>query len=587
MKRIVLCITVLLVAMLVFSACDRGGDDTPAATPPPVEQDQPDTNQDEPAEQDEPAAEQDEPAPEARGPLCPMPERIVINVGASFGTPEGNVPPGTTPETQTINELLLEHMNIEINYMWMVPSAQGEERFNLAIATGDVPDIMRVNKRNFSEFLQFGMIRDVTDAFNSYLMPLARESFAYHNDAPLHRVSRDGRLYAIPMVRDSFQQVQLIWYRNDWAEALGLSTPTTMDEFHEMAVAFAQNDMSGQHNTTGFGLIDNIVTTWMPDARGLFHGYGAYPGAWIERGGELVFGTIQPEVQQALNRLRRMYADGGIHHEFATMNLDQLVADIAGDRVGLIMGEWWLPAWPFNQNIEMNPNADWRATKIVTPEGTPGTTIIDENNALVFYVVSANAPVGTEEALVRMINLHWDITHNVDALEIYGDRILPENGWVYNWAPAYLNLAAFEQYLNYTMVNEAIRTGDTSAFFTPGQNNLWRAHHVINEGYEFDDMSFTDAWGLYTSRVARHGGWGVTMDVRDAGLFIINRFYGEPTPTELAVFSILNDMWMEFYPRYIMGDLPYEAWDTFVADWLRLGGADWTREVNEQFSAMQ
>ena len=519
--------------------------------------------------------------------MRPMAQPITLNIGASFGTPEGNVPAGTTPETQTFNQLLQEHMNITLNYMWLVPSAQGQERFELAIATGEIPDIMTLGRRDFAEFTEFGMLRDLTDAFERYIHPDIRAMFEYNNNASLEFASRDGRLFGIPEAPDPMQQTQLIWYRHDWMEALGLSIPRSMDDLINMALAFVENDMSGQGNTTGIGMQSNLITTWVPDARGIFHGHGAYPFAWLLRDGELVPGIIQPEVQDALNTMRHMYEIGVLNPEFATMNLDQLVADIVGDRVGIVFGEWWLPNWPFNSALEANPDTDWRATTIVTPEGTPGTTIMNRMNVQIFRTVSADAPPGAEEALIRMINLHWDIAYNPDAREIYGELIEPENGWVHNWAPAFLTMAAFGQYLNYNMLNEARITGDTSEFFNLDQWELWEAHRVVNEGYVSERMEFPQAWGLYTSRMAHHGGWGLTMQVRDAGLFIFNEFYGNPTPTELAVASILSDMWGEFAARYIMGDLPYEAWDTFVTDWLRLGGGAWAQEANEQFRAMQ
>ena len=582
MKRILVCLALLLVIALAFAACGRNGDpapDTAAATVPPA-----DTNAQDDNQQDE---TQDGGYADLPIYLRPMENRITLSVGASFGTPEGAVPQGTTPETQTFNELALEHLNIEIDYLWMVPSAQGAERFQLAIATGEIPDIVALGRRDFAEFGEFGMLRCLRDAYERYIHPDIRAMFEYGNNVHLDLSSRDGKLLALPMVSDPLQQTQLLWYRHDWMEELGLSIPTSIDEVIEMAVAFVENDMSGQGNTTGIGMQATLISGWMPDARGIFHGHGAYPTAWLQRGGELVPGTIQPEVQDALNTLRRMYALGALNPEFATMNMDQVAADITGDRVGIVFGEWWLPNWPFNSNLDTNPDADWRATTIVTPQGTPGTTILNRMNIGTFRGVTANAPAGAEVAFIKMINLYWDIMYNIDALEIYGDRILPESGWVYNWVPARLDMAAFEQYLNYNMVNHAIRTGDISELFTSDQLDLWEAHLVINEGYESDRMGFSQAWGLYTSRVARHGGWGLTMDVRDAGLFIWNEFYGDPTPTEVNVASILGDMWSEFSARYIMGDLPYEAWDTFVADWLRLGGEAWIQEANEQFIARQ
>ena len=326
-----------------------------------------------------------------------MENRITLNVAGSIATPEGAVPAGTTMETQTLIELLDEHMNIEINYMWMVPSAQASERFELAVATGEVPDIMTLGRNDFAEFTRFGMLMDLTDAFERYIHPDIR-----------------------------------VWYRYDWMTELGLDIPQSIDDLIDMAVAFVENDMGGP-NTTGIGMQSALISTWMPDARGIFQGHGAYPTAWLYRGGELINGTIQPEVRDALNTLRRMYTLGAINPEFATMNNDQLTADIIGDSVGIIIGEWWLPNWPFNSNLEYNPNADWRATTIVTPEGTPGTTIINRMNISSFRAISEDAPPEAAEAMIRMINLHWEIMYNPNALEIYGERILPENGWVYNW----------------------------------------------------------------------------------------------------------------------------------------------------------
>lgn len=328
----------------------------------------------------------------------------------------------------------------------------------------------------------------------------------------------------------------------------------------------------------------------------MFHGYGAYPTAWIERDGELVFGTIQPETQDALNRLRRFYSLGIINPEFATMNLDQLVADISGDRVGILFGEWWLPAWPMNHNVDFNNDADWRATHIVTPTGAPGNSLVPRDNISHRLVVSANAPEGAEEALIRIVNNWWDLSRPL-AVERFGDLLEPSNGFVWNMVPAHVILA-HEQHVNYVTVNEVLISGDvsrlTGGFGLGAQGGLYTATRWLRDGTTFYDViegwetpTLGHAWGLYTSRIAHHGGWGLTEQIRENGQFIFNEYFGEPTPTQISRSSILNDMWTEFYARYIMGDLPYEAWDTFVSDWWNLGGEAWTNEVNEQFRALQ
>ncbi|MCL2361546.1 MAG: extracellular solute-binding protein [Defluviitaleaceae bacterium] len=597
MKRGLLCLAILLAMTLVMVACGRdNGDDPTDATEEPANVATP--------EPEEPEVDQNnDEEPELDGLyvpfyLAPMAERITIDIGFGFGTPEGaDVPPGTTPSTSSIPEIM-DLLNIDLNYLWEVPSAQADDRFQLALATGEIPDIMRLGHRDFAELSQFGMLRDLSDAYEQFIHPEIRAMFEFYDNVPLQMATTGGELLAIPHFRDTFGMVKLLWYRHDWLEALELPVPTTMDEMHEVALAFVENDMSEQGNTTGLGLFQDITHTWFPCARGIFYGYGAFPTSWIERDGELVFGTIMPQTQHGLNRLRQMYADGAIHREFATMNLDQLVAEISGDRVGMVMGEWWLSAWPMNHNKSLNPDADWRATFLVSATDAPAQTTVARNMVNDFLVVSANAPAGTEEALIRIINNHWDINTAL-AHDRFGDLLEQENGFVWNWSPAYLILANFLN-VNHFAISDALRTGDTSAL-TREQAQWYADTRFYLEGMTFEDSDLfarlelewaedrpvAEAWGIYISRVAPYGGWGLTERVRDEGRFIFDEYYGEPTPTEIARASILHDMWEEFALRYIMGEHPYDAWYTFVSDWLTLGGEDWTREVNEQFRGLR
>jgi putative aldouronate transport system substrate-binding protein len=144
-----------------------------------------------------------------------------------------------------------------------------------------------------------------------------------------------------------------------------------------------------------------------------------------------------------------------------------------------------------------------------------------------------------------------------------------------------------EQSTNYYALQDAISRDDPSQL-TGTQLDLWNSYRVIVKGETVEGLPYApEAWGLYYSRVARDGGWGVTMDIKDEGAYIFNEYYGDPTPTELARSSTLNDMWVEFSARYIMGDVPESEWDAFVNNWKTLGGDDWTREANEQYSRMK
>jgi len=64
----------------------------------------------------------------------------------------------------------------------------------------------------------------------------------------------DGKLYGIPQYRD-IGRAALI-FRKDWLDKLGLSVPTTVEEYYNVskAMAFDDPDGDGQQNTYGFML---------------------------------------------------------------------------------------------------------------------------------------------------------------------------------------------------------------------------------------------------------------------------------------------------------------------------------------------
>ena len=64
-------------------------------------------------------------------------------------------------------------------------------------------------------------------------------------------------------------------------------------------------------------------------------------------------------------------------------------------------------------------------------------------------------------------------------------------------------------------------------------------------------------------------------------------YYGPETETGTALGSTLNDYAVQYVNRYIMGLESEDSFDKFVANWLSMGGADWTAEANEAWAALK
>ena len=74
---------------------------------------------------------------------------------------------GTTPETNSLVQLAKDYLNIELNFLWMVPNDQLSERLALQFSSGELPDIVMLDSENFYEFLDSDYLRDLTDAYNN------------------------------------------------------------------------------------------------------------------------------------------------------------------------------------------------------------------------------------------------------------------------------------------------------------------------------------------------------------------------------------------------------------------------------------
>ena len=581
MKKMLLLMSFLMIALLFVTACGAGDDPVaPAATPAPGVT--------------APAAPPVVPDG-FEGPfyLAPLQENMTLRLGVGFADHGPTIRPGVTPDTGSHNQFIYDMINISFYYMWSLPNVQAGERFDLALATGEVPDLMALDAVRFFEMAEHGQLRCLRNAFDRYARPEIVQMFEDLNNEPLNIATIDGNLYAIPHVVDPSQGLTLLWYRGDWADALGFSTPTTMDELDAMLQAFVDNEMGGP-GTRGLGVFSDPIS-WAPDTRVVFHGYGAFPGGsagnWILRDGQLVNALVQPESQNALNRLRSWYARGILHPEFATMNIDQVTAELAAGMVGAVSGEWWLGHWGgVVASMEYDPNVEWRVTTVVPAAGQAGNTIKERARLNNFRVVSADAPEGAEEAMVRLLNWFWELFFVAEPFAVIEDDFIQTGepgGFIWGWWPT-LIWNAYEQQTNFDMVNEAIRIGSDEGLISILQLDLFRSYNMLfNDAVYEDFWSMERAWGEWFTRVSPDGGWGTNVDINNRSAFVYAEFTGPPTPTHIARASILHDMWLELYASYVMGVVPESAWDDFVNTWHSLGGTDWTTEINEQFRNMQ
>ncbi len=205
-----------------------------------------------------------------------------------------------------------------------VSSADYQTNFNLMIASGKLADLIYVGASYYAEgvdaAIDDGYFLDLTDKVEEY-MPNYNAIRTSDIQYELLSTTDSGRLGAVYELRQSKQGPWLgLWIRQDWLDDLGLDTPVTFDDYHEVLTAFKEekgataplilnwSGSDGEFGTMSGGL--NVLNSWQLDETGKVN-FGPYMDAWKE------YVTI----------MHQWYEEGLIDPDF--MATDERTADMA------------------------------------------------------------------------------------------------------------------------------------------------------------------------------------------------------------------------------------------------------------------
>ena len=516
--------------------------------------------------------------------MTPFEETVTLDVVVGWDA-DATVKEGTTPETNALAELAKDMLNIELNFLWMVPNDQFEERLALQISSGEIPDILMLQSGDFYEFMDSGYLRDLTDAYETYACEDLRYTVEAFGQAPIDYSSRDGKLLGIPAQLDTAESVAGLYYRADWLDALGMEEPTTVEGVNEMLIALAEYGatVNGGKDTAGLGTTSSVLSTNFA-LSAYFQMYGAYPNKWVMRDGKLMNGIVMDEMLDALNGLKTLYDNGAIAPDFATWNSDQFVERVASSQVGAAFGTYYIPAWPLNESKNMTPESDWAEINLANLDGKSNPAI-NQVSIQHFNVVTKDAPENAEEALIKLLNLSL-VTNSNSTFDkaIFEGKDLAENGAAVFYLPVYMYYPTpWHDYRE--RIWNAYETKDDSGLITDVERE-WYGYMCdwLENGNEAENLA--TAWGMYASRLTEDMGIGVGLAIQESGTGEQRYFYGPATATEQRASSTLTDMAVSFIIEYIMGQKTEADWEGFKQSWNEMGGEAWTNEVNEQYASI-
>ncbi|NLB90968.1 MAG: extracellular solute-binding protein, partial [Clostridiales bacterium] len=148
-----------------------------------------------------------------------------------------------------------------------------------------------------------------------------------------HATSPDGSIYGLPHAEFDINNYVVMWniIREDWLKKLNLDMPTTIDELHDLLVAFRDEDPNGNDEK------DEVPLGYQNESMfGLYtlkHAFGfEYTDLWsVNQEGKVAFDLVDEKFLECLTTLNQWYNEGLLNTTIDGSDSDTLIAQ---DRLG-------------------------------------------------------------------------------------------------------------------------------------------------------------------------------------------------------------------------------------------------------------
>ncbi|MBX3015075.1 MAG: extracellular solute-binding protein [Caldilineaceae bacterium] len=279
---------------------------------------------------------------------------------------------------------LTELTNIQLE-LDIPPVADAQQKLNLMLASGDLPEVIigcNIRLDQLQILANQGLVLPLNEYIDQYGLEFKKVYDAYPQVESLITLL-DGKIYGLPHINDCYHcsMSQKMWVYKPWLDKLGLDVPTTTEEFHQMLVAFKEQDPNGN------GMADEIPLSgttelnggWRSQLDSFLMNSFIYNDRVTPNGARHLFlegGTVkaafaEPGWQEGLKYLNQLYSEGLIDPQAFTndSSLIQQLGENADVPILGAVGAGWYGV--FTQNG--GPSGRWQEYIPIEPlEGPTG-----------------------------------------------------------------------------------------------------------------------------------------------------------------------------------------------------------------------
>ena len=521
-------------------------------------------------------------------PFSKYAETVTVHLGGSMN-PNAKIPDGMSYEDNSYTRFLKDDLNIKVVYDWVASSSDYDEKMNLCIGSGTIPEMMNVNATQYRALLKYDMIQPLDQYFEDYASDKLKGFVKSGGEELKKCITNDkGEMMAIPAPSMMVGEMNEMWIRQDWLDKLGLEAPRTWDEMVKVAEAFVTQDPDGNGEDDTIGILEPGNSNHINDIGDnqfgldpLFCSFQSYPQYWLQdEDGTVKYGSIQPETRTALEKIQKLYTDKLIDPEMLVRSNCQ--ETLLSGKVGIFFGPWW-SGYTF-ADATLAGEADWRA--YFTPlseDGNYYTHMPDPTSKYVVVSKSCKNP----EAAFKMISYlvaneqHWTDDGITSSDMSCADFYPLWNGYD-NADEIEVSTETLEKYLAGEITMDDVDFSQHKLL----KSDMEAVKELKKEPY--DDFSL-DKWNLDSDLAKTNLPRLVSLlvggapYVNDKYIPVYNAYSGQ-TETMQAKWANLKKMEEETFAKIIMGKADISEFDTFVKNWKSQGGDQILKEINDELS---
>lgn len=512
-------------------------------------------------------------------PYGKYPETVVYTLGktaTNFDVLDGTEYEGDDDVNNAWTRYLKEKLNIQNTNLFEANDGDDyEQKVSMAIVSGEIPDIMVVGDyATLKQLYENDLIADLTEVYENCASDKIKEIYDSYDGVCLETATFDGKLMGLPTTEISHGP-GILWLRKDWMDKCNLEEPKTMEDIYNILQQFLVQDPGGNGEGQTAGLVidpeiaGNSGGSYMPN--NIFTLYGAYPKQWIDDGsGNAVYGSVQPEMKEALEQLSKMYSEGLIDKQFVTRTGDDRKGLLNSGKSGAFFGNWW-GAWEVADSMSLNKEAEW--VPYICPVGSDGKVTMFSGNPNSSYVV-VRKEFEHPELVMKIASMQFDYSRYQEKDEEAYKELTDYGELNAGGSILATNIDYYDGFSRSSkLVVDALESGDISQLNRNDLTTYLNSKKYL-ESLENGEESTSSGWASYNSMLC------ASLVAETEVNRVMPVFFGS-TQSMALKWPTLEKMEQEMLLKIITGEKPVDYFDEFVETWNKTGGEQITEEVNQ------